>query len=47
MSHVVDDATPWVTRTALLLMVLITVPNAVAQSIGEAENSSRTQDHPR
>lgn len=37
MSHVVDNAAPWAIKAALMVIVLGTVPNAVAQSIGAAE----------
>ncbi len=40
MSHMVDDAAPGTAKAALLVIALVTVPNAVAQSIGEAEPDS-------
>jgi hypothetical protein len=41
----VDDATPWTAKTALLVIALLTVPNAVAQSIGETGGSDRPARH--
>ncbi|HLM38794.1 MAG TPA: alginate export family protein [Microvirga sp.] len=45
MSHMVDGATPWTAKAALLVIALLTVPNAVAQSTGEAGGSDRPARH--